>query len=84
MMTDTPLILDGGLATELARRGHDISGKLWAAPILRTDPQANEQGHHDEQRETARAQQVDGPGQDRLDGRHGPSLARPGIRTRIG
>lgn len=47
MMTDTPLILDGGLATELERRGHDISGKLWSALILRTDPQAIEQVHYD-------------------------------------
>jgi len=47
MTPATPLILDGGLATELERRGHDISGKLWSALILRTDPQAIEQVHYD-------------------------------------
>lgn len=47
MMATAPLILDGGLATELERRGHDISGKLWSALILRTDPQAIEQVHYD-------------------------------------
>lgn len=47
MTAAAPLILDGGLATELERRGHDISGKLWSALILRTDPQAIEQVHYD-------------------------------------
>lgn len=40
-------ILDGGLATELERRGHDVSGKLWSAGVLRTDPAAIEQLHYD-------------------------------------
>jgi homocysteine S-methyltransferase len=47
MTATAPLILDGGLATELERRGHDISGKLWSALILRTDPEAIEQVHYD-------------------------------------
>jgi homocysteine S-methyltransferase len=34
------LVLDGGLSTELERRGHDISGRLWSARLLHDDPQA--------------------------------------------
>src|SRR5687767_5924597 len=41
------LILDGGLATELERRGHDVSGALWSAAILRSAPEAIEQVHYD-------------------------------------
>jgi homocysteine S-methyltransferase len=41
------LILDGGLATELAARGHDVSGPLWSAEVLRTAPEAIEQLHYD-------------------------------------
>lgn len=41
------MILDGGLATELERRGHDVSGSLWSAAILRTAPEAIEQLHYD-------------------------------------
>ena len=33
-----PVILDGGLATELERRGHDVSSDLWSAALLRDDP----------------------------------------------
>ncbi|HVQ87856.1 MAG TPA: homocysteine S-methyltransferase [Actinomycetes bacterium] len=35
-----PLLLDGGLATELERQGTDISGRLWSARLLRDDPAA--------------------------------------------
>ena len=35
-----PVVLDGGLATELERRGHDLAGALWSARLLRDDPQA--------------------------------------------
>lgn len=31
-------LLDGGLATELERRGHDLSDDLWSARLLRDDP----------------------------------------------
>lgn len=31
-------ILDGGLATELERRGHDLSDELWSARLLLEDP----------------------------------------------
>ena len=40
-------ILDGGLATELERRGHDVSTRLWSASVLRTAPEAIEQVHYD-------------------------------------
>ena len=40
-------VLDGGLATELERRGHDVGGSLWSAAILRTAPEAIEQVHYD-------------------------------------
>src|SRR3954451_17262125 len=34
------VILDGGLATELEARGHDVSSALWSARLLRDDPAA--------------------------------------------
>ncbi len=34
------LILDGGLATELEARGHELSDALWSARLLRDDPGA--------------------------------------------
>lgn len=39
------LILDGGLATELERAGHDLSDALWSARLLRDDPDAIRQVH---------------------------------------
>jgi homocysteine S-methyltransferase len=33
-----PVVLDGGLATELERRGHDLSSALWSARLLADDP----------------------------------------------
>ena len=35
-----PLVLDGGLATELEARGHDLSGPLWSARLLTDGPDA--------------------------------------------
>ena len=32
------MILDGGLSNALAARGHDLSGELWTASLLRDDP----------------------------------------------
>lgn len=32
------VLLDGGLSTELERRGHDVSGDLWSAALLASDP----------------------------------------------
>lgn len=35
-----PLLLDGGLATELEAQGHDIGTMLWSAELLSSNPQA--------------------------------------------
>jgi homocysteine S-methyltransferase len=35
-----PVVLDGGLSTELEARGHDVSSALWSARLLREDPGA--------------------------------------------
>src|SRR4051812_12262368 len=35
-----PLVLDGGLSTELEARGHDVSSTLWSARLLQDDPAA--------------------------------------------
>ena len=40
-------IVDGGFATELEKRGHDISGRLWSGHVLLTDPEAIEDLHFD-------------------------------------
>lgn len=39
------VLLDGGLATELIARGHDLSDRLWSARVLLTDPEAIEEVH---------------------------------------
>lgn len=39
------VILDGGLATELEARGHDLSDRLWSARLLVEDPAAIEAVH---------------------------------------
>ena len=36
----TPLVTDGGLATDLEAHGHDLSDDLWSARILHDDPDA--------------------------------------------
>lgn len=38
-------LLDGGLATELERQGHDLSDPLWSARLLRDDPAAVREAH---------------------------------------
>ncbi|SFT71843.1 homocysteine S-methyltransferase [Geodermatophilus amargosae] len=35
-----PVVLDGGLSTELEARGHDVASALWSARLLRDDPGA--------------------------------------------
>ncbi|MPQ99008.1 homocysteine S-methyltransferase [Modestobacter sp. I12A-02628] len=35
-----PVVLDGGLATELEAQGHDVGSALWSARLLRDDPAA--------------------------------------------
>ena len=39
------VVLDGGLATELEARGHDLGDRLWSARLLLTDPAAIEDVH---------------------------------------
>lgn len=41
------VVLDGGLATELGRRGHDLTDVLWSARLLADAPQAIEAVHLD-------------------------------------
>lgn len=45
LASDGPVVLDGGLATELSARGHDLSDALWSARLLLTDPAAIEDVH---------------------------------------
>jgi homocysteine S-methyltransferase len=40
-----PIVLDGGLATELEAQGHDLTDGLWSARLLRDDPAAIERAH---------------------------------------
>ena len=40
-------VLDGGLATLLERRGHDLSSDLWSARLLRDDPGALVEAHRE-------------------------------------
>lgn len=40
-----PIVLDGGFATELEARGHDLRDRLWSARLLMTEPQAIEDVH---------------------------------------
>jgi homocysteine S-methyltransferase len=39
-MVDGVVVLDGGLATLLEARGHDLSSELWSARLLADDPEA--------------------------------------------
>ena len=34
------VVLDGGLATAMEERGHDLSGGLWSARLVIEDPEA--------------------------------------------
>jgi len=42
-----PVVLDGGLATLLEARGHDLSSDLWSARLLRDDPDAIAAAHRE-------------------------------------
>jgi homocysteine S-methyltransferase len=44
---DGPVVLDGGLSTQLERRGQDISGPLWTGRALLADPTAVAEAHAD-------------------------------------
>ena len=40
-----PVVLDGGLATQLAAAGHDLSDHLWSARLLHDEPEAIVDAH---------------------------------------
>jgi homocysteine S-methyltransferase len=40
-----PVVLDGGLSTELESQGHDVTSALWSARLLRDDPGAIAAAH---------------------------------------
>lgn len=42
-----PILLDGGLATQLEARGHDLSDSLWSARLLLTEPDEVRAAHAD-------------------------------------
>jgi homocysteine S-methyltransferase len=44
---DDVRVIDGGLATELERRGHDLTDHLWSARLLADDPEAIRRIHAD-------------------------------------
>ena len=41
----SPVVLDGGLATQLESQGHNLDSALWSARLLRDDPDAIMQAH---------------------------------------
>jgi homocysteine S-methyltransferase len=45
LLAERDVVLDGGLATELEARGHDLRTSLWSARLLVDDPQAIEDVH---------------------------------------
>ena len=45
LATGGPLVLDGGLATQLEAQGCDLSDRLWSARLLVEDPEAIVQAH---------------------------------------
>ncbi len=46
-LTERPVVLDGGLSTQLEARGHDLSDSLWSARLLLTDPDEVAAAHAD-------------------------------------
>lgn len=44
---DRITVLDGGLSTQLERRGHDVAGSLWTARLLLDDPAEVQAAHAD-------------------------------------
>ena len=42
---DAPVVIDGGLATQLEAQGHDLNHPLWSALLLQTNPQAIVDAH---------------------------------------
>ena len=47
MNPSRPLVLDGAIGTELARRGHSTSGQMWSARVLADAPRALTELHLD-------------------------------------
>ncbi len=45
LFTQFPVILDGGLATELEAQGHDLNHPLWSAKLLLENPKAIVDAH---------------------------------------
>jgi homocysteine S-methyltransferase len=45
LLAERDVVLDGGLATELEARGHDLRDSLWSARLLVDDPDAIEDVH---------------------------------------
>jgi homocysteine S-methyltransferase len=46
-VAEGPVVLDGGLATLLEARGHDLTSALWSARLLRDDPGAIAAAHRE-------------------------------------
>lgn len=40
-----PIVIDGGLATQLKAQGHELDSLLWSSELLRTDPRAVVDAH---------------------------------------
>lgn len=47
VLAQRPVVLDGGFATQLEARGHDLSDSLWSARLLLDDPEAIRTAHAD-------------------------------------
>ncbi|MED5461160.1 MAG: homocysteine S-methyltransferase family protein, partial [Pseudomonadota bacterium] len=43
--SDTPIIIDGGLATQLESMGFDLGNDLWSASLLTGNPDAIVEAH---------------------------------------
>src|SRR2546429_8775505 len=54
LLSRSTMVLDGGLATELERRGADLSDPLWSARLLLENPDLIRQVHLDYFRAGAR------------------------------
>ena len=46
-LNERPVLLDGGFATRLEARGHDLSDTLWSARLLLDDPDEIRATHAD-------------------------------------
>ena len=45
VFADGPVVVDGGLSTQLEAQGHDVSGALWTGRVLLEDPGAVTRAH---------------------------------------